>query len=254
MDPSAIIALVIALGSIIGGNALEGGHLSALVQPTAALIVVGGTIGATCFASTTAELKLLVKLASRVLFPRHPDLGKLTEAMVKVSTVARREGMLAVEGMLTEIDDDFLRRGLQMLVDGATGEDVKRVMEPEIEVTEHHGTNAGKVLETAGGFAPTIGILGAVLGLIHVMNNLADPSKLGSGIAVAFVATIYGVGFANILFLPFGTRIKKIVAKDAEIRFMVLAGILGIAAGANTRQIEDMLAAFSGHPPHKAAA
>ena len=253
MDPSAVIALFIALVSVIGGNALEGGQLGALVQPTAAIIVLGGTLGATCVASTTAEIKLMIKLMKRVVFPGQPDCVKLIEEIVKVSAVARREGMLAVEGMLDAIDDDFLKRGLRMLVDGATADDVKRVLEPEIDVAEHHGTNAGKVLETAGGFAPTVGILGAVLGLIHVMENLDDPSKLGSGIAVAFVATIYGVGFANILFIPLGTRIKKIVAVDAEIRVMVLAGILGIAAGSNARQMEEMLAAFSGHP-HKAAA
>jgi chemotaxis protein MotA len=253
MDPSAILAIVVALGLILGGNAVEGGHIGALIQPTAFLIVMGGTIGATWLGSTNHELKLAAKLCKRVLFPGHANREKLLEDMVKVSTIARREGMLAVENQLGDIADPFLVRGLRMLVDGASGEDVKRVLEPELELDEHHGTAAGKVFETAGGFCPTIGILGAVLGLIHVMSNLADPRALGAGIAVAFVATIYGVGFANILFIPLGSRIKKIVATDAETRQMVLLGLVGIAAGVNARQIEEMLAAFAPHHAKKAA-
>lgn len=254
MDPSAIIALVVGVGLILAGNAMEGGHFSSLVQPTAFMIVMGGTLGATILASPNAELKLAMKLCKRVIFPGHADRQKLLDDMVKVSNLARREGMLAVENQLGDITDPFLLRGLRMLVDGASGEDVKRVLEPELELEEHHGTQAGKVFETAGGFCPTIGILGAVLGLIHVMSNLADPTALGAGIAVAFVATIYGVGFANLLFIPLGSRIKKIVGADAETRQMVLLGLVGIAAGVNARQIEEMLAPFAPHHGSKKAA
>ncbi|MBM4368664.1 MAG: flagellar motor protein [Deltaproteobacteria bacterium] len=256
MDPSGLIAIVVGLGFILGGNAMEGGHFSSLVQPTALMIVLGGTVGATWLASPNAELKLAFKLCKRIVFPGHSDRQKLLDDMVKVSTVARREGMLAVENLLNEIPDPFLVRGLRMLVDGASADDVKRVLEPEMDLEEHHGTQAGKVFETAGGFCPTIGILGAVLGLIHVMSNLADPSALGAGIAVAFVATIYGVGFANLLFIPMGSRIKKIVAHDAETRQMVLLGLVGIAAGVNARQVEEMLSAFThgnGHAKKEAA-
>jgi len=256
MDPSGLIAIVVGLGFILGGNAMEGGHFSSLVQPTALMIVLGGTVGATWLASPNAELKLAFKLCKRIVFPGHSDRQKLLDDMVKVSTMARREGMLAVENLLGEIPDPFLVRGLRMLVDGASADDVKRVLEPEMELEEHHGTQAGKVFETAGGFCPTIGILGAVLGLIHVMSNLADPSALGAGIAVAFVATIYGVGFANLLFIPMGSRIKKIVAHDAETRQMVLLGLVGIAAGVNARQVEEMLSAFThgnGHAKKEAA-
>ncbi len=253
MDPSALIAIVVGLGFILAGNAMEGGHFSSLVQPTAFMIVMGGTAGATWLASPNAEIKLAFKLCKRVLFPGFSDRQKLLDDMVRVSTVARREGMLAVENLLGEIPDPFLVRGLRMLVDGASADDVKRVLEPELELEEHHGTQAGKVFETAGGFCPTIGILGAVLGLIHVMSNLADPSALGAGIAVAFVATIYGVGFANMLFIPLGSRIKKIVATDAETRQMVLLGLVGIAAGVNARQVEEMLSAFTHGQAKKAA-
>ena len=139
------------------------------------------------------------------------------------------------------------RKALQMLVDGNAGEDVKNILEMEMDMLEHHGNASAKLLESAGGYAPTVGILGAVLGLIHVMQNLSDPSKLGTGIAVAFVATIYGVGIANLLFLPLGGRLKKIVGGDTEDRAMVVAGINGIVAGANARQIGEILAPFTHH-------
>ncbi len=258
MDPSAIIAIVIAFASILVANNMEGGMINDLLGASAFLIVAGGTAGATMLASTNAEIKAAFKLLKRVVAPGHSDRKKLLEDMVKVSNVARREGMLAVENLLADIQDDFLKRGLRMLVDGSSGEDVKRVLEPELELEEHHGTQAGKVFETAGGFCPTVGILGAVLGLIGVMKNInAGPEKLGEGIAVAFIATVYGVGFANLIFIPLGNRIKKIVAHDAETRTMVLMGVCGIAAGVNARQIEEMLSPFAGHhgkDEHKAAA
>ncbi len=247
MDPSPILAIAFAMAAILGGNALEGGHFSALVVPTAFMIVVGGTVGATWLASTNAELKACAKLTKRAVFVGHSDRNRLLEDMVKVSNVARREGMLAVENLLGEVQDDFLKRGLRMLVDGSSGDDVRRVLEPEVELEEHHGTNAAKVWETAGGYCPTVGILGAVLGLIHVMSNLDKPELLGAGIAVAFIGTVYGVGFANLLFMPLGNRLKKIVGHDAETRNMVMLGVAGIAAGINARQIEEMLGPFAGH-------
>lgn len=254
MDPSPILALVFALGAIILGNHLEGGHLESLIVFTPFLIVIGGTIGAVWLACTNEELKHAAKLAGRAVFPRHSDRRKLLDDMVKVSNVARREGMLAVENLLPDIQDEFLKRGLRMLVDGSTGDDVRRTLEPEVELEEHHGTAAAKVWETAGALCPTVGILGAVLGLIHVMSNLDKPEMLGGGISVAFIGTVYGVGFANLLFLPLGGRLKKIVSKDAETRNMVMLGVIGIAAGVNARQIEEMLTPFAGHGHAKKAA
>lgn len=254
MDPSPILAILFSLGAILGGNILEGGHTGALLVPTAFMIVVGGSIGATWLASTNEELKNCAKLSKRAFMPGHSDRKKLLEDMVKVSNVARREGMLAVENLLGEVQDDFLKRGLRMLVDGSSGDDVRRVLEPEVELEEHHGTAAAKVWETAGGYCPTVGILGAVLGLIHVMSNLDKPELLGGGIAVAFIGTVYGVGFANLLFMPLGNRLKKIVSHDAETRNMVMLGVAGIAAGVNARQIEEMLSPFAGHHAEKKAA
>jgi len=251
MDITPILALVLAFGSILLGNKLEGGHIDSLIQPTAALIVLGGAAGAAWLGATPAEMKTFFKLMPRLIKPGTVDKGKLMEDMLKVVAVARREGMLAVEGMLPQIDDEFLRRGLRMLVDGHSAENVQHVLELDMELTEHHGSAATKVAVDAGGYTPTVGILGAVLGLIHVMQNLDDPSKLGTGIAVAFVATIYGVGAANLVFLPLGARLKKIVQLDAEARAMVLTGLHGIANGANARHLEELLTPYVGHGGHK---
>jgi chemotaxis protein MotA len=247
VDPTGILALVTGVGLILFGNYIEGGHIDSLIQPTAALIVLGGTVGATWLSATPAEVKLLFKLTPRVVRPGLADRKKTTEDLLRIANVVRRDGMLAAEGQLASIPDPMLRRGLQMLVDGTTIDEVRSVLETEIDLSEHHGTSAAKLWESAGGYSPTIGILGAVLGLIHVMQNLSDPTKLGAGIAVAFVATIYGVGFANLLFLPLGARIKKILHIEAEDRTMILAGLGGIAAGVNGRQLTEILAPYAGH-------
>lgn len=250
MDITGILALVLSIVCILGGNALEGGHLSSLVQPTAAVIVLGGTVGATWLAATPAEVRTLMRLMKRIVYPGLANRTRTMEDLLRVAGVVRREGMLAVEGQLASVEDETLRRGLQMLVDGNAGDDVRAMLEVEADLDEHHATQAAKLLETAGGFSPTIGILGAVLGLIHVMQNLTDPSKLGTGIAVAFVATIYGVGFANLLFLPLGTRLKKIVQMEGEDRAMVLTGLAAVVAGANARQIGERMAPYTGHGEH----
>lgn len=247
MSFSPILALLLSLVAIVGGNSLEGGHFSSLVQPTAFLIVFGGTIGAAWLGATDKELKTLWRLLPRVVWTNATDRQKLLDQMVSIAQIVRRDGMLAVENKLSDVDNLFLRKGLGLLVDGNSAEDVAKVLELEVELETHHDSSAGKVLEAAGGFAPTIGILGAVLGLIHVMNNLSDPTKLGSGIAVAFVATVYGVGVANILLIPLGNRMKKQVAEDAEVKNMILTGLEVIASGANPRQVEETLSPYIGH-------
>lgn len=245
MDLTAVFALCLSFGMILAGNAVEGGHISSLIQPTAALIVFGGTIGATWLGATKQEVKGLQALMRRVIFPGRADREKMQEDILRITTIVRRDGMLAVEAQLPTVSDLTLRKALQALVDGNSGDQVKQQLELERDMDEHHGTASAKLLEAAGGYSPTIGILGAVLGLIHVMQNLTDPGKLGSGIAVAFVATIYGVGAANLIFLPLGGRLKKIVLGDTEDREMLLVGISGIVAGANSRQMTEMLAPFS---------
>ena len=244
MDVISIIGLVVGLGAILGGQFLEGGHLSSLVQPTAFVIVMGGTFGAVMLQSPFATFMQGMGMVKWVFTP--PALGQreLIDRMAEWSHAARKEGLLALEGYLAELPDPFLRKGLQLLVDGAEPERVREVLEVEIGVQEEQLKLAAKIWESAGGYAPTIGILGAVMGLIHVMENLSDPSKLGAGIAVAFVATIYGVGSANLVFLPIAKKLLAHVSRLTLTREMYVDGLIGIASGENPRIIESRLQGY----------
>src|SRR5262245_21943323 len=202
MDIATILGIVLALGSIAGGQALEGGHIGSILQLTAFIIVMGGTIGACCVQNPLPVLLRAMGALSLALAGPHQDNKGTIKLILDLANVSRKQGLLALEGKLKEIKDPFMRKGVQLIVDGTDPKAVHEILEIEVEHHEEEGMLAAKVWEAAGGYAPTIGILGAVLGLIHVMENLADPSKLGSGIAVAFVATIYGVGAANLFFLP----------------------------------------------------
>lgn len=244
MDYVSIIGIVFALTAILGGQVLEGGHVSSLLQGTAFLIVFGGTFGATMLQSSIPVFFRGLKLSGWVLFPPHQDQFGLIEQMVAWSQVARKGGLLALESQLDLVTDTFNRKGLQMVVDGAEPEKIREAMDVEIATYEKHYLDAGKVWLAAGGFAPTIGILGAVMGLIHVMENLTDPSKLGAGIAVAFVATIYGVGSANLFFIPMANKIKSIVEQQVIMREMFVEGLVAIANGENPRIIETKLQGY----------
>ncbi len=244
MDFLSILGLSIAIGSIVVGQFLEGGNLGSILQPTAFLIVIGGTLGAAMLQYPLPVFLRCIRMLPWVLRPPAIDPGETVRGIVQYSDVARRNGLLALESMIDGIDDPFLRRGLQLLVDGADPAKIRNTMEHEIQAVEHHDLQAAKVLESAGGYAPTVGILGAVLGLIHVMENLADPSKLGAGIAVAFVATIYGVGSANLFFLPVANKMKSIVHERAKLQELIVDGLVGIAEGENPRMIEGRLQGY----------
>ncbi|MBS4099042.1 MAG: flagellar motor protein [Sulfuricella sp.] len=244
MDYVSIIGIVLALAAILGGQVLEGGHISSLLQATAFLIVFGGTFGATMLQSSIPVFLRGLKLAVWVVFPPHQDQLALIEQVIEWSQTARKGGLLALESQLDQMQDEFNRKGLQMVVDGAEPEKIRDAMEVEIATYEKHNLDAAKVWLAAGGFAPTIGILGAVMGLIHVMENLTDPSKLGAGIAVAFVATIYGVGSANLFLIPMANKIKAIVEQQVVMQEMFIEGLVSIANGENPRIIETKLQGY----------
>ena len=244
MDILSIIGITLAFAAIIGGNLLEGGHTDQLFQLTAFLIVVGGTMGAVMLqTSIPVFLRALTMLRWVFVTPR-VDIEGTIEKLVNWSQMSRREGLLALEEA-SEIEEDlFSRKGLQLLVDGNEPETIRDVMETEIQLMENFELQAARVYEAMGGYSPTIGSLGAVMGLIHVMNNLADPSKLGSGIATAFVATIYGVGLANLFLLPTAGKLKAVVQKQMQQHEMMLEGIVSIAEGENPRNIESKLQSY----------
>jgi chemotaxis protein MotA len=241
MDILTIVGIIVALGAILGGNILEGGHTSSLVQLTAFVIVAGGTVGAIMIQVPIATFKRAMLIASWVFMPPKQSPQEAIEKIVAWSNIARREGLLGLEAIAEEEPDLFARKGLQLLVDGNEPEAIRGILEVDLGTQEYRDNEAAKVYEGMGGYSPTIGIIGAVMGLIHVMNNLADPSMLGSGIAVAFVATIYGVGLANLFFLPIAAKLKGLIHAQASFREMVLEGVVSIAEGENPRNIETKL-------------
>lgn len=246
MDFATIGGILLAIGAILGGQALEGGHASSIMQATAAIIVFGGTIGATMVAYPMREFMHGLKMFKQAITDKKVELGPLAATIIDLAGVARRDGVLALEGRLPSIDDPFLKRALGFVVDGLDPAVTRDTLEAEIFAEFEEGAVGAKVFETAGGFAPTVGILGAVLGLIHVMENLNDPSKLGGGIATAFVATVYGVGIANLVFLPVANKLKRKLTVEKERKTLIAEGVLAIQEGLNPRVLEEKLRALSG--------
>jgi chemotaxis protein MotA len=244
MDILSIVGLVVAFGAIVGGQWLEGGSIGSMLQLAAFLIVIGGTLGAVMLQTPLRTFREGLALARFVLIPPRRDDPAAIAEITQWAEVARREGMLALESRLDALPAGFARNGLQMLVDGFEPERIREAMEVEIDAKADRQRAAAKIWEAAGGYAPTIGILGAVLGLIHVMENLTDPAKLGGGIAVAFVATIYGVAAANLLFLPIASKLKGVIAAEVRHRDLVLDGLLGIANGENPKLIAARLEGY----------
>jgi len=244
MDVLSLIGLILAFVAIVGGNFLEGGHVGALINGPAGLIVLGGTLAAALLQSPLSAFKRALQILRWILFPPRVDLAGGIDRVVNWSLTARKEGLLGLEGVADAEPDPYARKGLQLLVDGAEPEAIRSILEVDFLTHEGRDIQAAKVFESMGGYAPTIGIIGAVMGLIHVMGNLADPSQLGNGIAVAFVATIYGVASANLILLPIANKLKAIVMRQSRYREMLLEGLLSIAEGENPRSIELKLQGF----------
>lgn len=244
MDFISLIGILLALSAVVGGQILEGGHVGSLLQITAFVIVIGGTAGAVMLQSSLPTFLRGMRMVKWVFVPPPLDAEPLIQHITQWSATARKGGLLALEPLIDDVADPFTRKGLQMLVDGAEPETLRDTLQVEIDAYEDQQRQAARVWESAGGYAPTIGILGAVLGLIHVMENLSDPSKLGAGIAVAFVATVYGVGSANLLFLPIANKLKSLIAREITLRHMLVEGLISVANGENPRLIERKLRGY----------
>lgn len=244
MDWGSLGGLLLAVFGIIVGQSIEGGHVSSLVQPAAFLIVLFGTAGAVLLQAKTNNFLLGVSLIAWVFNPPVDDRKELARRISNWSNIARRDGLLKLEGQMYAENDPFIKKGLRLIIDGIPPDKIREILGIDIYHYELKYRNAAKIWDAAGGYAPTIGILGAVLGLIHVMENLSDPSKLGSGIAVAFVATIYGVGLANIVFLPIGNKLKCLIQEEANRREMLLNAWVSIANGDHTRIVEERLQSY----------
>jgi chemotaxis protein MotA len=244
MDILTLAGIIVGLAAILGGNVLEGGHIGSLMQLTAFVIVFGGTLGAVLVQTPMSIFMRSLKVLMWVFIPPKIKAEEAIQKILNWSQVARKEGLLGLEASVESEPDEFAKKGLQLLVDGTEPDAIRAILEVEVGAKEHIDTQAAKVYEGMGGYSPTIGIIGAVMGLIHVMENLSDPSKLGSGIAVAFVATIYGVGMANLFFLPFANKIKGHVHGQTQFREMIIEGVVSIAQGENPRSIETKLKGY----------
>jgi chemotaxis protein MotA len=253
MQLGPLIGIAVALLCIIGGNAMEGGHFGSMLGLSAAIIVIGGTIGATVVQFPGGTLLGAVRAIGATFKKPSVDGAKLVDEIVDYANRARRDGILALESVATKASHPFLSKALMMAIDGSDSTSLRQTMEITIGQQEEHGEDAAKVLEAGGGYSPTVGIIGAVLGLIHVMSNLSDIGAVGEGIAAAFVATIYGVAIANLVFLPLAGRIKMRVRDDVQLMELMLTGVLAIQDGTNPKLVRERLSEFihGSHPAPK---
>jgi chemotaxis protein MotA len=244
MKASTAIGIAAAFCGLLLGALMEGSQVGAFFNVPAMLIVLGGTFGATLASTSWEAMKRIPSLYKQAMKAERPDLAGRVEMMVSLADRARRDGLLALEGEIEQLDDDFTRKGLQLVVDGTEPEFVLQVMENEIDGTNSRHATGRSVFEKAGGFAPTMGIIGTVMGLVHVLENLDAPATLGPAISGAFIATLYGVASANVIFLPVGSRLKHISDSEIALRELTIEGVLAIQAGDNPRIVADKLMAF----------
>ena len=245
LDLASLAGIVVALGSILGGLVLEGGKIADVAQVTAAMIVLGGTLGAVMVATPPKVLKGSLKRMVGVVKDPVPPIADVLEEVVEYATQARKMGLVSLEESAGQVADPFLRKGLMLAVDGSDLQEIRAMLELEIDIEEARAEAEAKVFESAGGYAPTIGIIGAVMGLIQVMKNLANIDEVGHGIAVAFVATVYGVGLSNLLFLPMAQKIKARAHAESKRRVLITEGIAGIVEGLNPKLLRSKLEAFT---------
>lgn len=244
MDILSLLGIILAFVAILGGNLLEGGALDSLFNGPAALIVIGGTLAATILQTSWPLLKRAFGQSRWILFPPYMSLEDGIGKVIDWSVKARKQGLLGLEGLAEKEPERFARKGLQLLVDGSEPETIRSIMEVELDSREQRDLESARVFEAMGGYSPTIGIIGAVMGLIQVMTNLEDPESLGSGIATAFVATIYGVALANLLFFPVANKLRGILRERSRYEDMMIDGIIAIAEGENPKSIELRLRGF----------
>jgi chemotaxis protein MotA len=244
MDRLSIAGLITAILAIYIGFIVEGGAISTLLELPAFIIVFGGTLGAVMLQSSKVQFFHAISLIKWVFISPSYDINKGIANIVIWAEKARESGYLVLEDAAIDERDNYVKKGLDLLVDGAETENIRVALEMDLDLYREHNLRSANVFEAMGGYSPTIGILGAVLGLIQAMTNLSDPELLGKGIATAFVATIYGVGFANLIYLPIANKIKAIVHQQTMYREMIGEGLIAIAYGENPRAIENKLSAF----------
>jgi chemotaxis protein MotA len=250
MDKASIGGVLLAVVGIVAGLLMEGGNLGQILQPTAALIVFGGTLGAVLLQFPLSTVVAAFRSLAHVFAAPRKQNDELIRLLLSFANKARRQGVVSLDADLQTIQDPFLKRSLMLAVDGTEPNDLRKIMRVSLDSTIEHEERLPMVFESAGGFSPTIGILGAVLGLIQVMQHLDNMQSVGRGIAVAFVATIYGVGIANLFFLPFAGKMRIRIHDGQQRREMMLEGVVSILEGMNPRMLEVKLAGFLDDSSH----
>lgn len=245
MDIATLIGIIVGLAALVGGFMLEGGQLGGLLQITAALIVFGGTFAAVLISFPVAKLRTVPKALALAFMTKSQAQDDVIEDIVGMSSISRREGVLALEKKAAEHQDPFLREGIQLVVDGTERAMVRQIMELEIDAVAKKYDGYAKIFESAGGYAPTMGIIGTVMGLIHVLGSLSEPTALGPSIALAFTATLYGVASANLIFLPIASKIKARCDDEIDRMDMMLEGILSIQNGDHPLLVRRKLESFT---------
>ncbi len=253
MDKSTVIGLVLGLTAVFGGALLDGTPMASLISVPAFVIVILGTLGATILSNPLENVKRLPALARGAFFEKGRPGGELVEMFVDLATRARKDGVLSLENEIRSLPDPFLQKGIQLVVDGTDEEVIKEVLEADIAATAQRHAAGYAMFEMMGGYSPTLGIIGAVLGLIHVLSKVDDPTKLAAGIAVAFVATLYGVSTANLIYLPLASKLRLKSEAEQHRGHLILQGILAIQAGDNPRVVRDKLDVFLA-PKHRGSA
>lgn len=245
MDRIALIGILVGIGGILLGQVMEGGTVLSLVVMPAALIVVLGTLGAVLLSSPKNDLKKAIKLLRLAFFQSElPNIEIVIKEISNAAQIARKDSILSLEKMISQFAHPYMRNVFKFVVDGVDPSTIKDIFENEILLSEEELNAGAKIWSDAGGYAPTIGILGAVLGLIHVMENLSDTSKLGAGIATAFVATVYGVGGANLILIPIGNRIKRKIREEMLVKEVIVQGAVGIVSGHTPYVIQEKLNSY----------
>lgn len=241
---ATVVGLVLAFGSIYTALVLDGGHLSDLLHISPAILIMGGSTGAMLIGFAMADAKKLPKAIASTFKAHHEDLAGLTNALVSMAERARREGILALQEEVGKLSNPLLQRGLSLAIDGTDPEVVRQMMESAIEMEEKRQMVPSEMMEVAGGYAPTVGIVGTVMGLIHVLGNLSEPEKLGPMIAVAFLATLYGIGSSNLFFLPLAAKIKHNAHHNKIVGQMCITGVMGLQLGEAPRTLREKLEVF----------
>jgi chemotaxis protein MotA len=253
-DLASIGGIILAVGGIVGGLLMEGGKLKDISQVTAAIIVLGGTLGAVMVSTPMSVLKGAALRLIHVLLDKTQPPDAAIEELIGYATKARKNGLVSLENESLSIQDPFLKKALTLAVDGTDLQEIRNMMQLDMDISDSRAQAEAKVFECGGGYSPTIGIIGAVMGLIQVMKNLANIEEVGHGIAVAFVATVYGVALANILLLPAAAKIKSRIERDTELKELKLEGVIAIVEGLNPKLIRSKLDAFRYDAPAPAKA